>query len=44
MHSLKHYKVLHEHNAILSVVTAQQPTVPDSERIKMHRSTISSCE
>ena len=37
MHSLKHYKVLHEHNAILSVVTAQKPTVPDSERIKMHQ-------
>ena len=25
MHSLKHYKVLHEQNVILSVVTAQQP-------------------
>ncbi|HEY4192372.1 MAG TPA: potassium transporter Kup [Mesorhizobium sp.] len=35
MHSLKHYKVLHEQNVILSVVTAQQPMVPDSERIKM---------
>ena len=35
MHSLKHYKVLHEQNVILSVVTAQQPTVPDSERVKM---------
>ena len=37
MHSLKHYKVLHEHNAILSVVTAQKPTVPDSERVKMQQ-------
>jgi KUP system potassium uptake protein len=37
MHSLKHYKVLHEQNAILSVVTAQQPTVPDSERVKMQQ-------
>ncbi|THF59656.1 potassium transporter Kup [Ollibium composti] len=35
MHSLKHYKVLHEQNVILSVVTAPQPTVPDSERVKM---------
>lgn len=35
MHSLKHYKVLHEQNVILSVVTAPQPIVPDSERVKM---------
>jgi KUP system potassium uptake protein len=35
MHSLKHYKVLHEQNVILSVVTAQQPKVADSERVKM---------
>jgi KUP system potassium uptake protein len=35
MHSLKHYKVLHEQNVILSVVTAPQPTVPDAERVKM---------
>ena len=35
MHSLKHYKVLHEQNVILSVVTAQEPTVLDSERVKM---------
>lgn len=33
MHSLKHYKVLHENNVILSVVTAQQPRVPESERV-----------
>ena len=32
MHSLKHYKVLHEQNVILSVVTAQQPTVPEKDR------------
>lgn len=37
MHSLKHYKVLHEQNVILSVVTAQQPTVPDSERVGMEK-------
>ena len=35
MHSLKHYKVLHEKNVILSVVTAQQPVVADSERAKI---------
>ena len=35
MHSLKHYKVLHEQNVILSVVTAPQPVVPDSERVRM---------
>ncbi|TGQ42724.1 potassium transporter Kup [Mesorhizobium sp. M00.F.Ca.ET.216.01.1.1] len=35
MHSLKHYKVLHEQNVVLSVVTAQQPLVPDSDRVKM---------
>ena len=35
LHSLKHYKVLHEQNVILSVVTAQQPTVSDRDRVKM---------
>ncbi len=35
MHSLKHYKVLHEHNVILTVVTAQQPAVPERQRVKM---------
>ncbi|ANL38242.1 MULTISPECIES: potassium transporter Kup [Rhizobium] len=33
LHSLKHYKVLHEHNVILSVVTAATPFVPDDEKI-----------
>ncbi|MDP3895349.1 MAG: potassium transporter Kup [Mesorhizobium sp.] len=33
MHSLKHYKVLHEKNVILSVVTAPQPRVAESERV-----------
>ncbi|RJG44658.1 MULTISPECIES: potassium transporter Kup [unclassified Mesorhizobium] len=37
MHSLKHYKVLHENNVILSVVTAPQPFVPKSERVKMEK-------
>lgn len=35
MHSLKHYKVLHEHNVILSVVTAPQPVTSREERVKM---------
>ncbi len=35
LHSLKHYKVLHEHNVVLSVLTAEQPRVPESERVKM---------
>lgn len=33
LHSLKHYKVLHEQNVILSVVTATTPFVPDDEKI-----------
>ncbi|WP_425475521.1 potassium transporter Kup [Mesorhizobium quangtriensis] len=37
MHSLKHYKVLHEQNVILSVITAQQPTVPESERATLEQ-------
>ncbi len=35
LHSLKHYKVLHEQNVILSVVTATTPFVPDDERITL---------
>jgi len=37
MHSLKHYKVLHKENVILSIVTAQEPIVPDSERASIQR-------
>ncbi|MEK1895074.1 MAG: potassium transporter Kup [Rhizobium sp.] len=33
LHSLKHYKVLHEQNVILSVTTATTPFVPDDEKI-----------
>ncbi|WP_432444581.1 potassium transporter Kup [Rhizobium leguminosarum] len=33
LHSLKHYKVLHERNVILSVVTATTPFVPDAQKI-----------
>lgn len=35
LHSLKHYKVLHEKNVLLTVKTAPQPRVPQSERVKM---------
>jgi KUP system potassium uptake protein len=35
MHSLKHYKVLHQQNVILTVVTAPQPFVPDADRVKL---------
>jgi KUP system potassium uptake protein len=33
MHNLKHNKVLHEHNVVLTVVTADTPRVPDEERV-----------
>ncbi|ANW01253.1 potassium transporter Kup [Bradyrhizobium icense] len=35
MHNLKHNKVLHEHNVILTIETAQTPRVDVSERVKM---------
>ncbi|HZP74884.1 MAG TPA: potassium transporter Kup [Pseudolabrys sp.] len=35
LHSLKHYKVLHEKNVILTVETADTPRVPQSERVRM---------
>lgn len=35
LHSLKHYKVLHEHNVILTIVTAETPRVPDEEKVKI---------
>jgi KUP system potassium uptake protein len=33
LHSLKHYKVLHEHNVILTVRTSESPTVADEEKV-----------
>ncbi|HVY01088.1 MAG TPA: potassium transporter Kup [Pseudorhodoplanes sp.] len=33
MHNLKHNKVLHEHNVILTIVTADTPRVNDDERV-----------
>jgi len=35
MHSLKHYKVLHEKNVILSLKTSNTPRVPDEERVRI---------
>jgi KUP system potassium uptake protein len=35
MHSLKHYKVLHEKNVILSLKTSHTPRVPDEERVRI---------
>jgi KUP system potassium uptake protein len=35
MHSLKHFKSLHEHNVILTVRTADVPRVAETERIEM---------
>ncbi len=37
LHNLKHNKVLHERNVILSVYTLNQPTVPQNERITLKR-------
>ncbi len=35
LHSLKHYKVLHEHNVILTVMTSNAPRVPDEEKVRI---------
>jgi KUP system potassium uptake protein len=35
LHSLKHYKVLHEQNVILTIATGETPRVPEDERVKM---------
>lgn len=35
MHSLKHFKSLHEQNVILTIVTADVPRIADSERVMM---------
>jgi KUP system potassium uptake protein len=35
LHNLKHNKVLHEHNVILTVETAQTPRVDPAERVRM---------
>jgi KUP system potassium uptake protein len=35
MHSLKHYKVLHEKNVILTIETADTPRVDSAERVRL---------
>ena len=35
LHSLKHYKVLHEKNVILTIETADMPRVPAAERVRI---------
>jgi KUP system potassium uptake protein len=35
LHNLKHNKVLHEHNVILTIVTTDTPRVTDDERVTM---------
>jgi KUP system potassium uptake protein len=35
MHNLKHNKILHEHNVILTIVTADSPRVPEEDRVVM---------
>ncbi|MEA2922193.1 MAG: system potassium uptake protein [Bradyrhizobium sp.] len=37
MHSLKHYKVLHEKNVILTIQTATTPRVDPAERVKLEQ-------
>jgi len=37
LHNLKHNKVLHEHNVILTIETGQTPRIDPSERVRMER-------
>ena len=37
MHSLKHYKVLHEKNVILTIKSAPTPRIDDAERVRMEQ-------
>ncbi|MBL8675385.1 MAG: potassium transporter Kup, partial [Rhodospirillales bacterium] len=37
MHSLKHYKVLHERNIVLTVATADVPRIAESERARVEK-------
>jgi KUP system potassium uptake protein len=37
LHNLKHNKVLHEHNVILTIETAQTPRVDLADRVRMER-------
>src|SRR5262249_37487352 len=35
LHNLKHNKVLHEHNVILTIKTADTPRVPEQDRVQL---------
>ena len=35
LHNLKHNKVLHEHNVILTILTADTPRVPEEDRVQI---------
>jgi KUP system potassium uptake protein len=35
LHNLKHNKVLHENNVILTIITADTPRVPEDERVRI---------
>jgi KUP system potassium uptake protein len=35
LHNLKHNKILHEHNVILTIITTDTPRVTDDERVKI---------
>ena len=35
LHNLKHNKVLHEHNVVLTIITTDTPRVAEDERVKM---------
>ena len=35
LHNLKHNKVLHEHNVVLTIITTDTPRVPEDERVTM---------
>jgi KUP system potassium uptake protein len=37
LHNLKHNKVLHEHNVILTIEFAETPRVPEAERVRITR-------
>jgi KUP system potassium uptake protein len=37
MHSLKHYKVLHEKNVILTIESAPTPRIDDAERVRLEQ-------
>jgi KUP system potassium uptake protein len=37
LHSLKHYKVLHENNVVLTIRTSDSPSVPPAEKVKIEK-------